>query len=174
MHPFELASHPSRTPECAKLRTGLAVDGVDLHIGAIGDVDVFLRPVFRQHEIPHRAVLQGLWFDLKFLDEGAVFLEHLDTVVGAVADIHQPVARDPDAVHRARERLRQVSDRDRLVGRQFVIDRCLGAVGAPVAFIRTGLGIEHDDPAIAVAVCDIEFARRVVGDDVRRAAKLRR
>ena len=38
--------------------------------------------------------------DREFLHEGAVLLEHLDAVVGAVADIDEPVIGDLHAMHR--------------------------------------------------------------------------
>ena len=38
--------------------------------------------------------------DAEFLHELAVLVEHLDAVVGAVADVHQAVVGQPHAVHR--------------------------------------------------------------------------
>ena len=91
MVPFEsmamLCTHlklPAMWPggaEGAELQVGLAIDGGHLHVGAIGDEDVALGPVLRQHQVPHRAVLQRLRLDLELLHEGAVLLEHLDAVV---------------------------------------------------------------------------------------------
>ena len=41
-----------------------------------------------------------------------------------------------------------------------------------MAFVVAGLGVEHDDAAIAVAVRDVKLARGIVGDHVRRPAEL--
>ena len=73
---------------------------MDLAVGAVGDEDVALLGILRQHEVPYRAVRKRLRLDAEFLHERAVLAEHLDAVVGAVADIDETVVRQPHAVHR--------------------------------------------------------------------------
>ncbi len=84
----------------------------------------------------------------------------------------QPVVRQPHAVHRVVEARRW--RRAWIVGRQLVVDRRLGAVGAPVPLVGAGLHVEHDHAAVAVAVRHVDLARRVVGHHVRRTAEPRR
>ena len=64
---------------------------MDLHVGSVGDVEVFLLRVARQRYIEGRTVAQGILGDELFLDVGTVGLEDLDAVIGAVACIHEPV-----------------------------------------------------------------------------------
>ena len=143
-------------PNCASSSPVWRIERADLPVGAVGDEDVALRRVLRQHQVPDRAVLQRLRLDAEFLHEGAVLAEHLDAVVGAVADIDEAVARQAHAVHRVGERLRQ---RAAAPARRAAACRRSApcAVGAPVALVGAGLGIEHDDAAVAVAVGHVEL-----------------
>ena len=120
----------------------------------------------RSHTEPFGSVSRR---DAELLHEGAVLAEHLDAVVGAVADIDEPVVRQPHAMHGVGEAARQAAPR--VVGRQLVVVR-LFAVGAPVPLVGAGLGVEHDDAAVAVAVGDVELAGRIVGHHVRGPAEL--
>src|SRR3954470_22154316 len=54
-------------------------------------------------QVPNRAVGACVFFDDEFLHESAVFTEHLDAVVDAIADIDEPVARELHAVNRIAE-----------------------------------------------------------------------
>src|SRR6516162_1299138 len=65
VNPLEIAGHTPRPTKSAEPLAGLAVDRHHLHVGAIGDEDVALTGVLRQHEIPNRSVLLRLGFDLK-------------------------------------------------------------------------------------------------------------
>jgi len=64
--------------------------------------------------------------------------------VTPVADVDEPVARDPDAVDRIAERFDTG-----LTGRP--------AVGAPVALVGARPGVEDDHAAVAVAVGDVQL-----------------
>jgi hypothetical protein len=86
--------------------------------------------------------------------EGAVLAEDLITVVGAVADIDQAVARDAHTVHRIAELLRHGVRW--IIGRRLLVAR-LFAIGAPVALVGAGLRIEHDHPPVGVAVRHIDL-----------------
>ena len=100
--------------------------------------------------------------DDRFLDERAVFLEDLDAVARAIADVDRAVLRDRHAGHRAellgRRRRRIVGGRVRVFRRR--------AVRAPVPFVRARGGIEHDDAAIAVAIGDVQLVGGRVELDV--------
>src|SRR2546422_11605939 len=92
----------------------------------------------------------------ELLDEVAVLLEHLDPIVDAIAHVdevgHQANTVDGIAevrVGRSRRTVR-ASDAGAGVARARARRR---AVCAPVALRRPGLGIEHNDSFVAVAVC---------------------
>src|SRR5262249_29652357 len=90
-------------------------------------------------------------------------LEHLDAIVGAVADIDKAVAADLGAVHGIAELL---GDRRGgiVLARLGVVG--LAAVGPPVALVGERVGVEHDDAAIAVAVGDVDLVGRLVDLDI--------
>src|SRR5476649_1904991 len=85
----------------------VAVDRDDLAIRPVGDENIFLCGVFRQHKIPNRTVLQSFLLDPELIEEGVVFSEHLDAIISAVADIHEIVIRYSHAMHWIGELLRE-------------------------------------------------------------------
>ena len=105
----------------------------------------------------------------RLLHERAVRLEHLQAVVGAVAHIDQPVVRALDAVHRVAELLR--GRRVRIVGTEIGVVR-LVAVGAPVALHLAGVGVEHGDALVAIAVGDIGLVGLRIDPDLGDAAEI--
>jgi hypothetical protein len=130
-----------------------------------------LRRIDPEIEIPHRAREQRLLGDEELLHEGAVLAEDLDAVVGSVADVHQAIFRNLDAVYGVGELLRRRPVR--VVGWLLGIARRL-AIGAPMPFVSTSVGIEHDDAVIAVAVGDEHFVSGGIDLSVGRAAETRR
>src|SRR5688572_29492435 len=107
VHPLELAGL-SAVP--APLRQRLAIRARyrdDLAIGAVGDEDEALLPIARKHQVPDRAVLQGLRLDTELLREGAVLARDLDAVIDPIADINETVVRQPHAMHGIAEALRE-------------------------------------------------------------------
>src|SRR5450759_276802 len=93
MHPFELAGLAAMPTPLREHLPVVAVDRDDLAVRPVGDENIFLCGIFRQHEIPNRTVLQSLRLDPELLHEGAILAEHLDAVIGAVADIDETVIR---------------------------------------------------------------------------------
>ena len=170
VHPLELAGLAAVPAPLRQRLAVLARYRDDLAIGAIGDEDEALLRVARKHQVPDRAVLQGLRLDAKLLHEGAVLAKHLDAVVDPVADINETVVRQPHTMHGIAEALR--GRRLGIVCRQLVVGRRLFPVGAPMALVGSGIGIEHDDAAVLVAVGHIQLARRVVDHHVGGAAEL--
>ena len=81
-------------------------------------------------------------------------LEYLDTIVHAVADIEQAIVRELRAVHRAAELL--IDRRVRIVIAGVGVVR-LVAIGAPMPLVLAGVGVEHDDAFVAVAVGDVQL-----------------
>ena len=57
--------------------------------------------------------------------------------------------------------------RDGLYGGIFASSGLL-TVGAPVPLVRAGVGVEDDDAPVPVAVGDIHFVGRRIGEDLRR------
>ena len=84
----------------------------------------------------------------------AVRLEHLNSIVGAIADIEQAVIRERDAVNRSAELLRWWLGR--VVWRKFLVVG-LVPIRAPVPLVFTCVRIEDDHPAVAISICHIEF-----------------
>ena len=100
--------------------------------------------------------------------EGAVLAEDLVARIAAVADVEQPVLGEAHAVHRVGELLRGCCGG--VVGRLLVVIRLL-AVGAPVALVGPGLGIEHGDAAVAIAVGNVDLLGDGIDRDVGRLAE---
>src|SRR6185312_2055793 len=92
---------------------------------------------------------------------GAVGVENLDAVVAAVADIELAVIGDLHAMHRVAEEggmaiaLGGVGDPASGGAGGGVIHRIV-AIGAEVADVLSGIGIDDQDAAVAIAVRDIE------------------
>src|SRR5258708_10597914 len=99
----ELARLAARPPEVREDGVGGAVDDAHLAVHAVGHVDEALRAVRREHQVVHRAVAARALLENVLRHEAAVLAEHLHPVVAAVADVEQPLTREPDAVHRVRE-----------------------------------------------------------------------
>ena len=83
----------------------------------------------------------------------------------AVADIQQPIVRELGAVDRIAELLRR--RRLRIVPPEIDIVG-LVAVGAPVPLVLAGVGVEHDDAVVAVAVGDVQLVGLLVDEGLRR------
>ena len=148
----------------------LPLDHVDLHVLAVGQVEELLLLVGREGDVPRRALGEGLGSDEHFVDVGAVGLKDLNAISRPIADVKQPVGRDVGAVDRTTE-----LGRGRIAGRvlaevQLVV-RGL-AVGAPVAFELAGVGVDHDDPAVEVAVRNVDLVRLRVDGELRDAAEV--
>src|SRR3954447_17071697 len=152
--PMKLTGVASATAEAADHSAVLALEHPDLVVLAVRAQQVCLLRIGPDRDIPYRAVAERVLFEEPFLDEGAVFPEHLDAVVDAVADIDQSVIGDLHAMHGIGELLRH--RRVRIVSRLLVVVRRL-AVGAPVSLVSAGCCVEHDDPPVAVSVRDVNF-----------------
>src|SRR3954463_9148218 len=143
----------------------IAIEDDDLLVLPVRDEQEPLLRVVREGDVPrgakrrHRTELP--WDDSAkrvlrnnaFLHELAVFLEDLDAVAGAVADVDHVVLRDVDTGHVAE----LASGRGvRIVGAR--VGTGLLAVRAPGALELPALAVEHRDPAVA-GVGDEHFIR---------------
>ena len=122
-----------------------------------------------KRHVERRPVAKRVLGDECLLDVCAVRLEHLDAIVGAIADVQQAVVRERDAVHRSAELLgwriaRVVWRKFRVVG--------LVAVCAPVPLVFACVRIEDDHPAVAVAVGHIQFVGLRVDQRLRRQPQI--
>ena len=125
--------------------------------------------ILGERDVPDRAGAQRVLGVERLLHERAVRLEHLHAVVRAVAHVDQPVVRALDAVHRIAElRGRR---RRRIVRAEVGVVR-LVAVGAPVALHLAGVGIEHGDALVVVAVGDIGLVGLRIDPDLGHAAEI--
>ena len=124
----------------------------------------------RERDVPRRSRAERLLVEERLLDERAVRLEHLDAIVDAIADVQQPIDREIGAVHRIAELLRR--RRVRIVPSEIHIVG-LVAVGAPVPLVLAGVGVEHDDAMVAVAVGDVQLVGLLVDEGLGRQPQIR-
>ena len=140
----------------------------DAFVRAVRDVDETLLRIGRQRNAECRACSLRFTLDEPFLQEFAVQGERLDAVVRAISYIHDAVVGDLDAV-RGVELLRSRTARLARL-RRLVVG--LVAVSTPVALVGAGVGVEHDDTAVAVAVGDKHLVGLVIHGDARRPAQV--
>src|SRR6478672_3099141 len=167
--PMELSGVAAAAAKTAGHGAVLALDDPDLIVLAVGTQQIGLLRVGPDRDVPHRAVAERVLLEEPLLDEAAVLLEHLDTVVDAVADIDQPVIGELHAMHGIGELLRH-----RRLG---IVRRLLGiirrlAVGAPMPLVGAGGGVEHDDAPVAVAVGDVDLVGVLVDRGLGGLAEL--
>src|SRR5262245_4541314 len=166
VEPVELAGLAAEAPERGDALPGLAHHDVDLTVRAVRDEEMRLQRVGREDQIVHRAVDLRFRLDRVLANEGAVLAEHLDAVVGAVADVDQTIDRESHAMHRVRE-LRRV----RGVVRKLAVVRPL-AIRAPVALVRPRRRVEHDDALVLVPVRDVDLVDGRIDLHVRGPSEL--
>src|SRR6266702_1028112 len=103
VHGIELTGRPSAANEPVKRLRDLAVEDMDVLVGAVRDVQELLLRIAGGGDHPHQSVALGVGLDDILLEIRAIGLENLDAVVGAVADIDQPVIGRLGAMHRIAE-----------------------------------------------------------------------
>src|SRR5207248_5530108 len=169
MNPVELSSVAAVVPEAADHAAILALQNADFIVLAVGIQEPGLLGVGPDRKVPHRTVAERVLLVEPFLDEGAVLLEHLDAVLGAIADIDEAVIGDFHAVHGIAELL--LRRRLGIIRRLLVIIGRI-AVGAPVPLIGARRSVVDNNAAIAVAVGDVEFVDRLVDRGLGGLAEL--
>src|ERR1035437_6429514 len=154
MDAIEFAGLASSLAETGEDRERLAVEDTHFVVLSIGQVDEFLLRIAGEGDVPGRAGAERAGFKKRFLDECAVGLEHLNSIVDAIAHIEQTVIGKLGAVDGIAKLLgwRLV----RLVGTGVRVVRLL-AVGAPMTFISTCIGVRSDDAMVAIAIGDVKF-----------------
>src|SRR5712691_6497043 len=160
VHPVERTRLAPVPPKLCEDFAALAQERPHVVVLTVGVVEPGLGRVVRDVHVPHRAAAARRGRDDELLDEGAVLLEDLDAVVAPVADVEEPVPGEPDAVDRVAEGLHA-----RVAGRT--------AVGAPVALVGAGPGVEDDDAVVLVPVCHEELVHRGIHRHVGGAAEMR-
>src|SRR5258706_2981139 len=163
VHAVELAGLAAAVAEIADLLERLAHDDPHLLVLAVGEKHEALLRIFREGDVPGRARSEGLLGIEPFLHELAVRLEYLHAVGLAVAHVDKTVVRALDAVHRVaellrRRRLRVVVAHGGVVG--------LVAVRAPVTLHLAGIGVDHGDAFVGVAVGDVGFVGLGIDPDL--------
>ena len=137
----------------------------DFVVLAVDDVQIGLLRVACQIAMSHTAPLARVLVPIEiFGDERAVFLEHLDAVVQAIARVEQPVARR--APRSARDWRTAAGPAHWAQGS--ACRRSADRRMHPSAACTRRCRVEHDDAAIVVAVGDIDLVgvvvdRRVAG-----------
>src|SRR5262245_44123264 len=171
VHAVELARLTSAGAEGSDLFQRLTHDDAHARVLAVCHQDEALLRILGEHDVPGRSRPERVAGEEPFLDELAFRGEDLQTIVLPVADIDEAVVRTLDAVHRIAELLR---------GRRLGIVRAKGgvvrlvAVGAPIALHLAGVGIDHRDALVAVAVRDIGLVGLGIDPDLGDAAEVLR
>src|SRR5436305_14062992 len=159
MNPMELSGIAAVMPETSDHAAILALQDPDFIVLAIGIQEIGLLGVGPDRKVPDRTVAERVLLIEPLLDEGAVLLEHLDPVLGAIADINQAVIGELHAMHGIAELL--LRRRLGIVRRLLAIIRRI-AVGAPMPLIGAGRRVVDNDAAVAVAVGDVDLVGRLV------------
>src|SRR5205823_848861 len=90
-------------------------------IRAVGNHQKTLLAIRRERNVPGGPATQRLFGDEGFLNEGSVFPEHLNTIVGSIAHVHESVISDAYAMDDA-ELWRRRTSGIVLTGPIFVLD----------------------------------------------------
>src|SRR5712691_1857649 len=94
---IEESDLPASMADLTGLFAGVSAEDMNHSVFAIGDVQIRLLWIVREHGGPYGAVLASrLRVKNKLFDEFARFRKNLDPIRAAVADINQPVFRDVD------------------------------------------------------------------------------
>src|SRR5688500_8720975 len=129
-------------------------------VGSIGDVDEPLLLVQRiEGDLPGRARAVRIWRQDGLSNVRPVLLEYLDPVTRPIGHVDETVVGDGETVDRGPPGTAGRSGR--IPGGWRLIRRRL-AVGAPVALVRSRLGVEHDEAAVPIPVRDVELIRPFV------------
>ena len=164
MQPVELARVLAQPAEASAHFEGRAVENPDHVVGAVGDEQPALPGIFGQGDARRRAAAEGRGTHEGLGDERALPVEDLHAVVGAVGHVDPPVAGDCDVVHGAAVMADGFGVG--VVGGQGAVVGAL-AVGPPVPAVLAGVGVEHDDAAVAVAVGHVDLVGLRVHPDAR-------
>src|SRR6266850_2901094 len=135
----ELARLAPGSADVADLFERRAIQNRDAFVRAVRDVDETLLRIGRQRNAECRACPLRFTLDESFLQKFSLQRERLDAVVRAIRHVHDAVVGDFDAVRRI-ELLRSCTSHLACL-RSFVVR--LIAVGAPVALVGAGVGVEH-------------------------------
>src|SRR5256885_3937823 len=163
VHAVELAGLAPAVAEVRDLLQRLAKDDAHLLVLAVGEEDEALLGIFRKGDIPDRTRGEGLLGVERLLHKRPVRTEYLQTIRLAVAHVDQTVVRALDAVHRIAELLG--GRRLRIVVTHGSVVR-LVAVRAPVALHLAGIGVDHGNAPVAVAVGDVGFVGLGIDPDL--------
>src|SRR5207244_9677167 len=107
--------------------------------------------------------------DESFFEELALDRKNLDAPIQAVRNVYQTVSRDADVVHDVKLRVAWTFKNGSLRCR---IIRPV-AICTPVSLVCSGIGVEADDPAVPVTVCDGHFICRRIHNHVGRLTEVR-
>ena len=89
----------ARPPHARQNFVCRALDDAQLVVDTVDHVHELLTGVGREGDLGHGARQQRVALEERLRDERAVFAEDLDAIVDTVADVNEPFARRPHAVH---------------------------------------------------------------------------
>src|SRR4051794_13065419 len=167
----ELTGLASAIAERGHLLERLAHDDAHLLVLPVRHENETLLGILREGDVPDRARSERVLGEEGLLDEAAVRPEHLQPIVGAVADIDEVVVRAFDAVHGIAElrRWRRLG----VVRAEIRVVRTI-AIRAPVTFHLAGIGVEHSDALVEVAVGHIGLVGLRIDPDLGDAPEVLR
>src|SRR6267378_5949804 len=169
VHAVELARLATAVSEVGDFLERVAQDNAHLLVLAVGEEHEPLLGILRERYIPGRARSERLLGVEPFLHELAVRLEYLHAVALAVAHVDEAVVRALDAMHRVAELLGR--RRFRVVVAHGSVAR-LVAVCAPVALHLAGIGVDHGDAFVEIAVGDVGFVGLGIDPDLGHPAEV--
>ena len=164
MHREEHAGLAPAVAERGQHLHGVALDDVDLHVLAVGQVDPALLGIVRKVDVPRRALRAGVRRHDVLGDERAVLLEDLDAVFRPVADVDEAVVGDHRAMHGAAELRGGLAAG--LVAAEVEAVVGLVAVGAPEPLDLAVVHVDDRDAAVEVAVGEVGLVGLVVDADL--------
>src|SRR5262249_15024401 len=91
VHSVELARLTSAVAETRQDFERVAKHDVDLVVRTVDQIDLVLLRILREREVPNGSVAERSLRDEHFLDERAVFLENLNSIIHTVAYIQEPL-----------------------------------------------------------------------------------
>src|SRR3990172_4641318 len=103
VHPEKLPRLAPAVAEAGQDFERLPLNDIDPLVLAVRQVEVLLRRVAGERDVPHRPVAQRPGRDALLLHERTLPAEHLDPIVGTVPHVDQSVVRGLGAVDRVAE-----------------------------------------------------------------------
>src|SRR5262245_60701322 len=169
VHAVKLARLASAIAEVRYLFQRLAKDDPYFFVLAVGKKNEALLGIPGKRYIPRRPGAESFLRIERFFHERPVRAEDLDAIGLAVAHIDETVVRAFDAMHGVAKLLRR--RRFRVVVAEVPVVG-LVPICAPVAFHLSGIGVDHRDAFVLVAVGYVRLVGLGIDPDLRNPSEI--